>query len=144
MAFRSLAVSLFIIFLSFGFTINAPLNREWGTNSFGEYQPYRQPTEEDSGLGTNVSSVEGLDLLDNPAQEEEQLGGADFGPTKAGTVLKNVFLNSTIGFADFWRNTLGFTQDSLPGMLLELAMWGIMLNHAFVLMQLLVSFGGKL
>ena len=146
---RSIGVSIFILMFFFSAEIINATNTDISAYSpenaiLDKNEPPRRPTADDTGLNATIDGLDNLNLLDQPASELERQGG-EFGRLSMTKVLKSVLINSTTGFSSYVRVLLGIQTGTAASIILELAQWLIILNHAFAIYQLLKgSLGGSL
>jgi hypothetical protein len=146
---RSIAISVFILMFFFVTTLVTAFNSDVMAinpdNAILQTRTApRSPTGQDVGLNNTISGLDSLNLLDQPQNELERQGSS-FGRLTMTEVIKTVIVNSTIGFANYVKLLLGVSEGSSAAILLDLAQWLIILNHAFALFQILRGpLGGSL
>jgi len=146
MSFRSLGISIFILLFFFTWELAPIINASIPDNNnrvFGVHYAPRSPGDTINTTSV-IAGVQTLDLLDAPANEHENEGGS-FRDMKVSKVITNILINSTTGFAQFIKTLLNITNNaSATAWLIDLLQWGLILNHAWALFQLITgrTFGG--
>ena len=150
MAMRSLAFSIFILIMCLTFTLVNALSNDLNTargDSEGQLntaEPLYSLT--DIGWSKNASTLKafGLDSMVNT----QEVDGGSFGKVTTSSIVYTTLFYSSTGFDTFMRQLLGISSPEWEGttivLLIELAMVLVMLNHGFVLLQLLMNVFGVL
>lgn len=143
MAFRSLAVAVFIVLTMALFNFPAYLNHDMGVRVWGEYHPARQLSNADTGMNSSFDSFKSQNLMDIPANDAEA-SGSSYGVGMGLTFIYNVAISSSAGFSDFWINFLQVDAGTGAFFLIDMFGWLINFNYALIVIQFLKTLGWAL
>jgi len=148
MVMRSLAFSVFILILCLSYTLINTLSNDIDisrNDTVGGRSLLRSATPKDdlTDLAWNNNpknlSVFGLDDMANT----QEIQGGSFGQVSATSILYKTLFYSTTGFDTFLRQILNINTDYWNGTtivaMIDLMMVLVILNHGFVLIQLIMK-----
>jgi len=150
MVMRSMAFSVFILIICLTFTLVNALNDDIAKARGDKEGQLNTATPKESltDLAWNKNSTSLTTFgLDNMVNTQEVDGGS-FGKVTTSSILFTTLFYSSTGFDVFLRQLLDINSSTWDGttivLLIELAMVLVILNHGFVLMQLIMNVFGVL